>query len=502
MIVTDRFADGDPSNNADVDRSSPDKRHGGDLLGIVHHMPYLQELGVTAIWITPVYTNPPEGYHGYHPLDFEKVDPRLCSPELGPSGSQEVVRRFVEIAHEYGLKVIFDAIICHTGPGHHWLQEQPTWFNIDGTTPEKWSIWGLPDLNHDNLDVNVYFVRNILEWMKTSGVDGVRIDAAKHVEKQFWRMFKVFVKGLKPEVTIIGEVWDSNPAQIAPYEAYHGFDSMFDYPLYQALRDVFAKDQGFNLIARPGLSDNELEGILNQDDTYSNAYKLITFIGNHDNPRFISLAASAGRREEALARTKLALLFLLTTRGIPQLYYGDELAMEGEAQPDNRRDMPWALLDEKEATSIEAKLAREMFQYTRELIHLRRSCLALRYGLQTTLYLTPTLYAYMRVFLDDIVIVVLNNSWETADVTVPIHVNPHLPSFALELLPNGLELSNALNAIDRTQIAAGAIKLKLHGKSGAVYQRVVQQRTETSTIQFGPIGKDPDTLSFGKAFKF
>ena len=106
MIVTDRFADGDPANNGDVDRSDLDRRHGGDLMGIVERIPYLSALGVTTLWITPVYKNPPYAYHGYHPLDFEKVDPHLSSPQLGCNGSRQVVRRFLEIAHQNRLKVM------------------------------------------------------------------------------------------------------------------------------------------------------------------------------------------------------------------------------------------------------------------------------------------------------------------------------------------------------------------------------------------------------------
>lgn len=472
MIVTDRFADGDPANNGDVDPNSPNKRHGGDLLGIVQRMPYLQELGVTTLWITPVYPNPPDAYHGYHPLDFESVDPHLCSPELGPVGSREVVRRFVEIAHEHGLKVMLDVIVCHTAPNHPWLKERPSWFNENGRTAEKWWIWGLPDLNHDKIDVNVYFAKNLLEWMASTGVDGVRIDAARHVEKHFWRVFKLFAKGLRPDVTLVGEVWDGDPAEVAPYQAYHGFDSMFDYPLYHALIDVFANDQGFGRIACPELFENEAQGILNQDEVYANAYHLITFLDNHDTPRFFHLAGGAERPDEALARTKLALTFLFTTRGIPQVCYGDELGMDGGSHPDNRRDMPWALIDGPRAKSPEAARAREMRRFTRQLIDLRRSSMALRYGLLTTLYLTPTLYAFMRGFPDDARVVVLNNSWDAADVTVPIHANPRLPVLDCCFLPNGLRLINELDPDDQTQIADGSLRVRLPGKTGAIYRAV------------------------------
>src|SRR5262249_40365180 len=131
LIVTDRFANGDPANDGAVDRGDLGKRHGGDLLGIIQRLPYLRDLGVTVLWITPVYLNPPDAYHGYHPLDFESVDPHLCSPELGPSGSRETVRRFVQIAHEHGLKVMLDMVINHTAPNHPYPPHPPTSLNLN-----------------------------------------------------------------------------------------------------------------------------------------------------------------------------------------------------------------------------------------------------------------------------------------------------------------------------------------------------------------------------------
>jgi glycosidase len=507
MIVTDRFADGDPANNGEVDRSALEKRHGGDLLGIVQRMPYLQALGVTALWITPVYLNPPDGYHGYYPLDFERVDPHLCSPELGPAGSREVVRRFVEIAHEHGLKVILDVIVSHTARNHPWRKERPDWYDENASAPEKWWIWGLPSLNHDNIDVNLYFAENVLDWMTSTGVDGMRIDAALHVERPFWRVFKLFAKGLQPDVTLIGEVWDGDVAQVAPYQAYHGFDSMFDFPLYFAIQDVFVHDQSFGRIARPELSENEPPGILNMDEAYRNAYHLITFLGNHDTPRFFHLAGGVERQIDALIRTRLALTFLFTTRGIPQLYYGDELAMEGGPHPDNRRDMPWERIEGEQPTNDdrpttnrpsghteapvgatealvggrssligeEVERALDMRHFTRKLVDLRRSSTALRHGLLTTLYLTPTLYAFARTFLDDARLVVLNNAWDTAHVTIPIHANPRLSTLARRHLHEGLHLINDLNPNDRIQVLDGGVRVHLAGKTGAVYRSIASR---------------------------
>jgi alpha-amylase len=281
-------------------------------------------------------------------------------------------------------------------------------------------------------------------------------------------------------------VWDADVARVAPFQLFHGFDSMFDFPLYAAINDVFAGDQGFDRIARPELSGDEPYGALNRDAAYRNAYHLITFLDNHDSQRFFHIAGGEVRREEALLRTKLALTFLFTTRGIPQLYYGDELAMDGGPHPDNRRDMPWEWIeadegrttkDEPAATrSVSAgrssfvAAAQEMHRFTRHLIHLRRSSMALRYGLLVTLYLTSTLYAFARAYPGDVRIVVLNNSWDAAEVTIPLHANPRLPAIAHSHLPNGLPVIDELNPENRTRIVEGCIRVHVPGKTGAIYR--------------------------------
>lgn len=471
MIVTDRFADGDPGNNEPVDLADPKKRHGGDLLGIIRRMPYLRDLGVTALWVTPVYRNPPDAYHGYHPLDFEHVDPHLCSPELGPSGSPEVIRRFVDLAHDQGLKVVFDAVVCHTAPGHRWVEERPGWFNPNSSAPEKWWIWGLPDLNHDLIEVNVYFAHNLVEWMTATGVDGMRLDAARHVEKAFWRVFKTFAKGVCPDVTLLGEVWDADVNQVAPYQTHHGFDSMFDYPLYEAMVDVFAKDQSFCRIARPEIASDEARGVLNLDDAYRNPGQLVTFVDNHDTPRFFHLAGGPAKSEEAMLRTKLALTLVFTTRGIPQLYYGSELALDGGPDPDNRRDMPWELT-EVSSRSPAAQRAREMHGFVRRLVEIRRGSPALRSGLTTTLYVTSTLYAFLRGFPNDARLVVLNNSPTAVQVDIPIHANSRLSTLACCRLPEGLRLFDELAPNRSAQICNGQVRVDLPGRTSAVFRPV------------------------------
>jgi glycosidase len=475
MMVTDRFADGDAANNGNVCRNDLNQRHGGDLLGIVQRMPYLSALGVTTLWITPVYQNPAYAYHGYHPLDFETVDPHLCSPSLGPKGSREVIRRFVEIAHERRFKVMLDLVVTHTAPGHPWLEERPDWFNRGGDTIEKMWWAGLPSLNQDKIDVNLYFIQNVMDWINTAAPDAIRIDAARHAEKQFWSVFKLFAHGFHPDITLVGEVWDHEVAPVAPYQTRYGFDSMFDYPLYHAIVDVFVHDQGFGRIARPELDEWEAQGILNQDLAYRNAYYLVTFLDNHDTPRFFHLAGGEERAEEAMVRTKLALTFLLTTRGIPQLYYGSELAMDGGEHPDNRRDMPWNLIDQPGLDTPEAARAREMLAFTRHLVGLRRACTALRYGLLFTLYVTPTFYAFARTYLDETVVVVMNNAWEPVELPLPLHSNPRLPALARQHLANGRVLVNDLDPRERRRVGEGHLQIRLPGKTAAVYRAVERQ---------------------------
>lgn len=474
MIVTDRFADGDPENNAHVNRGAPKARHGGDLRGIIQRMPYLQALGVTTLWITPVYLNPARSYHGYHPLDFEKVDPHLCSPELGPVGSREVVRRFIEIAHEHGLKVMLDLVVNHTAKTHRWLKERPEWFNQNPTDPNhwdpyKWWVWGLPDLDHGNVDVNAYFIRNVLDWIAATGPDGVRLDAARWVESQFWDAFKLFAKGFYPEVTLLSEVWSEHTHEVAPYQTHYGFDSVFDFPLWEAAMAVFARDDSFTRIACAELDPQETPGILNRDHAYRNAYQLVTFLENHDTARFYHTAGAKRSPEEALARTRLALTFLLTTRGIPQLYYGSELALLGGADPDNRRDMPWEVVGPAPDFLPTEEPARTLFQLTQQLIRLRRSSLALWYGFLNTLYVTPTFYAYARMLPGEVCIVALNNGREPVQVRLPLRSNPRMPALVRDHLTEGLLFTDALCSTRQTRIREGHLEVQLPARTGALF---------------------------------
>lgn len=390
---------------------------------------------------------------------------------MGTGDGPPCLRHFVDGCHQRGLKILFDAIVCHTAPNHAWLTTHPEWFNVNRPRPDKWWIWGLPDLNHDLIDLNFYFAENLLRWIEEADVDAVRIDATRHVETHFWQILKLFTKGLRPNVTMVGEVWDQDVAEVAPYQTRHGFDSMLDYPLYHAMVDVFVHEQPFARLARPKLSDDEVPGVLDQDGAYRNPYHLVTFLDNHDTPRFFHLAGGRAQPEVAMVRVQLALAFLFTTRGIPQLYYGSELALDGGPDPDNRRDMPWALVGEESRASVEARQAREMRDWVKRLIALRRGSRALRYGLLTTLYVSPRVYAFARTFPGDLQLIVLNNGDDPVDLEIPLHANPRLPGIAKAELVEGVTLLNALKPDERATVSQSALRVRLPAKAAGIYHR-------------------------------
>jgi len=409
-----------------VDHANPAAYHGGDFQGIIHKIPYLHHLGVNVIWITPVYINITTavdsqwGYHGYWTLDFEKVDPHWYSASNGiPDGSKAYVKTLADTLHAQEMKLILDVIVNHTGYNHPGQRGDPTtpiqphWFNPPNQTTETEKyLYGLPDLDHDQAEVADYFVNNILDWLDATGVDGIRMDAVKHVERAFWYHFKNYVRGRYPDVSVIAEVLDLDVDRVSRFQRYFAFDSLFDFPLQEAIRKTFIYNHSMNLIARPRLQDDEPKGILDKDTLYTNHNRLIIHLDNHDSEqRFFSeaLAQCHGDRDHALNLFKLATTFLLTTRGIPQLYYGTEIAMEGQHDPDNRRDMPWHIFQNGLEPATTYHVEKHAYDHVHKLITLRNTTTALQYASLLTLYADYFVYAYLREFRGDHVIVVINN---------------------------------------------------------------------------------------------
>ena len=427
LIMPDRFADGDKSNDKPtpiVNRADPRAYHGGDLRGVEQHLDYLRDLGVTTIWLTPIVDNDDatgRDYHGYGAIDEYAVEEHL--------GSMADLQALVEAAHKNGLKLILDFVPNHVGPTHPWaaLPPEPDWFNgtrehhtaargdfqyvVDPHAPEKywhdvldgWFANVLPDLNQDNPDVARYYIQNALWWAESTGIDGYRLDTFPYVPRKFWSEWHAALRAAYPRMTTVGEVFNGEPPIVSFFAGGRtqddgidsGVTSVFDYPMYFAEREG-AVEKG---------SAKRIVDTLAADHLYPRADELVTIVGNHDVPR---LAGMAGITPE---QVKLVFSVVLTLRGIPQLYYGDEIGMTGGGDPDNRRDFPGGFPGDAENAFTAAGRTPEqqaIFAHVQALLKLRREHDALREGELWHLYWDDSSYAFARVTKGEKLVVVFN----------------------------------------------------------------------------------------------
>lgn len=417
LIMPDRFADGDPTNNfpasGTYDRSQPRAYHGGDLRGIQDHLPYLRDLGVTTIWITPIYNNDDHtgrDYHGYGAVDLYKVEEHF--------GTLADYQSLVKAAHEQGLKVILDIVPNHIGPTNPWASDPPTEHWLHGsrerhltadaefqhlTDPhasererrnivEGWFVGVLPDMGTDDPVTSRFLRQNALWWAETGALDGFRLDTFPYVDRQFWHDFHFAIHGAYPFFKTVGEVSGFDPAIAAYFVGGKttagidtGVDTVFDFSLYSALRKVVLHDAPASL----------LEQVLQDDWLFPHPESLVTFLGNHDKPRFM------GEPGATPDKLKLAFSLLLTMRGIPQIYAGDEIGMPGADDPDNRRDFPGGFPgDTHNAFTAAGRTADEerIFNHVRSLLHLRQQHPALRWGRYIHIFGDGNTLVYVRDF--------------------------------------------------------------------------------------------------------
>jgi len=437
LIMPDRFADGDPSNDQPpastgiYDRAQPRAYHGGDLRGIREHLPYLHDLGVTAIWLTPIWKSASSDYHGYHPVDFYATDDRM--------GSLQEYEDLVAEAHKLGIKVLIDYVVNHTGPEHPWVRQppSPSWFH---GTPEKhlaplynfstltdphatedekrnvlegWFVDRLPDLNTDDPVVAEYLLDNAMWWTESAHLDGLRLDTFPYSSRRFWSGWLQRFNETYPQVNSVGEVSD-NDVTIASFfdggrTQFDGIDThvstIFDYPLYYALHDVI-------LLGQPV---RRLIDVLQRDWLYAHPETLVTFFGNHDKPRF------AGEANSSIEKLKAAFALVLTLRGIPEIYYGDEIGMKGGDDPENRRDFPGGFPgDTRNAFVASGRTAEEqqVFHCVQDLLRLRQAHPALRHGAQWHVSWDDTYYAFVRQSSEERLLVIFNNAATPRDIPI------------------------------------------------------------------------------------
>jgi glycosidase len=462
LIMPDRFANGDPTNDepADArgrhDRSKPRAYHGGDLRGIREHLSYLRDLGVTALGLTPILQNgAAEDYHGYGATDLYGVE-----PHLGTLGDYQ---ELVTAAHRQRMKILFDTVLNHIGPRHPWVAHPPLpdWFHgtpeqhTNSSTPRKGSFYGetesqssghdpfeivadphapprwsrnltegwffgiLPDLNTENPVVAQYLLQNSIWWAESTGLDGYRIDTFPYVSRQFWARWHAGLRRIYPRLTTVGEVFHPDPSVTSFFgggqKRFDGIDTgvttVFDYPLYFALRDVLLE----------GAPAGRVADVLRHDSLYVRPDELVTFFANHDVPRFVRAETSS------LVKVKLAFGLMLTLRGIPQLYYGDEIGMAGDGDPDNRRDFPGGWSEDSRNAFTPAGRSPEqqaVFGYVQALLRLRREHPALSSGRLWHLASDESCYVFARELEQESVLVAFNNSAQSQELRVSFNDTP------------------------------------------------------------------------------
>lgn len=450
LVMPDRFANGDPSNDDPAsakglfDRGKRRYYHGGDLQGVIDKLPYLKSLGVTALWLNPWYDNNDRmneierydgeaitDYHGYGATDFYGVEQHF--------GDLAKLREMVDAARKLGIKVIQDQVANHTGPYHPWAQDPPTpeWFN--GTPAahlnNDWQYWTqmdpkattevrrpsldgwfvniLPDLNQNNPETRRYLIQNALWWVGVLGLDGIRQDTLPYAPRGFWAEWRTALAREFPRLNVVGEVLDGDPNVVSFYQGgsirFDGIDSkiesLFDFPLMYALRKVFGEGRDAREIART----------LAKDPLYIDPSRLVTLAGLHDVKRFLH---EPGADRVGLG---LAFAFLFTARGIPMIYYGDEIGMPGGEDPENRRDFPGGWPGDPRNAFEESGRTREeqqLFAQIQRLAKLRRESAALRQGSTVLLHASESALVYGRKLGEERVIAAFNNSKNLATLDI------------------------------------------------------------------------------------
>jgi glycosidase len=491
QVMTDRFFDGDASNNnadGNYNPSNPQSVHGGDFKGVEQKLDYIKALGATAVWISPVVLNGSGQFHGYAARDFYKVDPHW--------GSLSNLQHFVQTAHARGLLVIDDIIVNHgddliysTDAGYGNFVYPPAGYTLKYRSSAKmfappFDVYNstynsanntLTNLFHNNGTIQNYndmtqvqlgelaglddfrtesdYVRSNMAaiyeyWIQQAGFDGFRIDTVKHVDTGFWRVWCPAVHAFAatsgvPNFFIFGEVYDGNEALCGSYTGTEGggpflLDSVVDYPLYFTVNSVFATATGNT----KQIEDHYHNVDANYDPVAQ--MQLVTFLDNHDQARFLS----SGNANGDTTRLAVALEFLYTARGIPCLYYGTEQAFNGGNDPYDREDMFAGQFKDGPAGVDSFNMTHPLFQLVAKLNNFRRLYPALSLGSHINQWYTPGgpgLFAYSRVLNTQEVFVVFNTA----------ATNQTLPARTLTY-PAGAVLENLLNTNETFVVAAGS----------------------------------------------
>jgi glycosidase len=433
FVLVDRFRNGEPANDGQVDPADPAAWHGGDLQGVLEELPRLEALGVRTLWLSPVFQTRERdfmghgAFHGYWVEDLGRVDARF--------GGEAALGRLLEETRARGMRVLLDWVVNHVGYEAPLVRERPDWFHPHGTIRD-WDdpvqvvtheVHGLPDLDQSRPEVVAYLLDSARRWLELPGVDGFRLDAVKHVGIDFWRLHNRELQRLRPGLMLLGEHYDGAPRAVEEIWRQGGFTHMFDFPLAFALRDVFCQGRPAGLLG----------AVLGDDRLYADPHALVTFLDNHDLPRVRT--ACGGE----LARVERALVAMLALRGTPCLTYGTEAGLAGGEEPHNRGDQP---------AEIPAE-ARPLERTLREMLGLRARHPALVRGVTRVLAYEDGLLTLARVLPDEAFVLLVNSSARPRAFVLPAplgegRVSPVLDGPAagprLELAPGEVRLVRVL----------------------------------------------------------
>lgn len=443
LIMPDRFANGNPDNDVipgmlenKVDRNEQFGRHGGDFKGISEHLDYISDLGVTAIWLNPTQENDMKdgSYHGYAITDYYQIDRRF--------GTNEEFCNLVNEAHGKGLKVVMDMIFNHCGSENYLFKDKPQddWFNfrsnyvqtsfktasvmdIHASDYEKdiatdgWFTQVMPDLNQRNRHVARYLIQSSIWWIEYVGINGIRQDTHPYADYDFMSSWCKEVLEEYPHFNIVGETWLNSNVLVSYWQKdsklaapkNSNLPTVMDFPLTDLMGKAFDEE---TTEWSGGLY--RLYDYHTQDLVYANPMNLLIFLDNHDTSRFCKNEEDA----KNIARYKQAITYLLTTRGIPQIYYGTEILMAADKSEGDgclRRDFPGGWKGDKvNCFTAEGRtdLQNEAFDYTRKLLNFRKGNEAICKGTMKHFSICKGVYVYERKYNDKSVVVFMNGTDE------------------------------------------------------------------------------------------
>ena len=446
LITPDRFANGNPSNDQtkdlkeQCDRSSEYGRHGGDIKGIENHLEYIKEMGFTAIWLNPVLINdqPKWSYHGYSTTDYYKVDPRF--------GSNESYQELAIKAKELGLGMIMDIIVNHCGDNHWWMEDPPfnNWINqsseeyiqtnhrketlLDPYASKQdrqnmvdgWFVPTMPDLNQRNTFLSTYLIQNSIWWIEFAHLSAIRQDTYSYPHKEFMSEWTCAIMNEYPNFFIVGEEWIDDPAMISYWQAGKENEdgnnsclpSLMDFPLCFGLTKALTEKENWDT----GLIN--LYKALTTDYHYPDASQLVIFADNHDMKRcFVQL-------NEDYELFKMAMAFLLTSRGIPQLYYGTEILMNtgkngshGLIRSDFPGGWPNDSVNVKKKYGLSA-IQLEAQKYCKTLLKWRQGSSVVHKGKLMHYIPENGIYVYFRYTDEESVMIILNKGEKETDLAL------------------------------------------------------------------------------------